>query len=95
MNQSPETMALVKSVLSEKPKGTAVKGALLSVTPDGKNITFKGPDGKIVKSKVSGSRTKVVINGKDSNRKNLKQGMTCDIVYKPGGKNEPITLACN
>ena len=95
LNQSPETMALVKSVLSEKPKGTAVKGALLSVTPDGKNITFKGPDGKIVKSKVSGSRTKVVINGKDSNRKNLKQGMTCDIVYKPGGKNEPITLACN
>lgn len=94
LNQSPETVALVKSVLSEKPKGTAVKSALLSVTPDGKNITFKGPDGKIVKSKVSGSRTKVVINGKDSNRKKLKQGMMCDITYKPGGKNEPIILSC-
>ena len=50
-----EQITALLDALGEKPKGTAVKGALLSVTPDGKNITFKGPDGKIVKSKVSGS----------------------------------------
>jgi tripartite-type tricarboxylate transporter receptor subunit TctC len=93
LNQSPQTVALVTSVLSEKPKGNQVKTALLTVTPDGKNITFA--DGsKTIESKVSGSRTKIKIGGKEGNRKNLQAGMECDIVYKPGGKNEPISMDC-
>lgn len=72
-----------------------VNTKLISVTPDGKNITFKGAGGSTVKSKVSGSRTKIKIGGKDSDRKNLKAGMTCDITYKTDGKkNEPSILDC-
>ena len=72
----------------------SVSGALLTVSPDGKNITFNDPDGNPVKSKVSGSRTKVTIAGADSDRKSLKEGMNCDIKYTPGGKNEPSLLSC-
>ena len=72
-----------------------VKTQLISVTPDGKKITFKGADGSAVKSKVSGSRTKIKIGGSDSDRKNLKAGMNCDITYKMDGKkNEPSMLNC-
>ena len=68
---------------------------LLSVTPDGKNITFKGADGNTVKSKVSGSRTMIMIGGKNSDRKNLKAGMSCMIMYKMDGKkNEPSMVHC-
>lgn len=68
---------------------------LLTVTPDGKNITFKDASGNTVKSKVSGSRTKIKIGGSDSDRKNLKAGMNCDITYKMDGKkNEPSMLSC-
>jgi tripartite-type tricarboxylate transporter receptor subunit TctC len=94
LDQSPQTLALVTSVLSEKPKGTQVKTALLTVTPDGKKITFNGAGGKAIESKVSGSRTKITIGGKEANRKNLQAGMACDIVYKPGGNNEPISMDC-
>jgi len=94
LDQSPQTVALVTSVLSEKPKGDQVKTALLSVTPDGKNISFNDAGGKAIESKVSGSRTKITIGGKEANRKNLQAGMACDIVYKPGGNNEPISMDC-
>ncbi len=94
LDQSPQTVALVTTVLGEKPKGNQVKTALLTVTPDGKNITFKDAGGKAIESKVSGSRTKITIGGKEANRKNLQAGMACDIVYKPGGNNEPISMDC-
>ena len=75
--------------------GASVKGIeLTKVSPDGRNITFKD-GGKTVKSKVSGSRTKVTIGGKESDRENLKAGMKCDIDYKADGKkNEPSMVAC-
>ncbi len=71
------------------------KSKLLSVTPDGRVITFNDSAGNKVKSKVSGSRTKVMIGGKKTDRENLKAGMTCDISYKKDGKkNEPSMLSC-
>ncbi len=88
--------AVAMLVVFPVPSGAAeVKTPLISVTPDGKKITFKGADGSTVKSKVSGSRTKIKIGGSDSDRKKLKAGMTCDITYKMDGKkNEPSMLNC-
>ena len=96
LNQSSDTVALVTSILEEKaaPSGTKVRSALLTVSPDGRNIVFNGPAGNPVKSKVSGSRTKITIAGADSDRKSLKEGMNCDIKYTPGDKNEPSLLSC-
>ena len=48
----------------------------------------------LLKSKISGSRSKVTINGAEADRKDLKQGMVCAITYKPGDKNEPTTMEC-
>ncbi len=73
----------------------SVTSALLTVSPDGKNITFNDPDGNPVKSKVSGKRTKVMIAGAESKRKNLKQGMTCDITYvMKGERKQPSLVSC-
>jgi tripartite-type tricarboxylate transporter receptor subunit TctC len=46
------------------------------------------------KAKVSGSRTKVSINGKKAKRKKLKKGMTCDITYT-GNNGEVKKVSCS
>jgi hypothetical protein len=47
--------------------------------------------GKPVSAKVSGSRSKVTINGKKGNRKNVKPGMTCTFVYlRPGAEAKEV-----
>lgn len=96
LDQPPAMVALVKSVLEEKRKDSKLKvdGALLSVGAKGRTISFIGKDGKTVESKVSGSRTKITINGSAGDRKSLKKGMKCAITYDPAKDNEPSQLAC-
>ncbi len=95
LNQSPDTVALVRGVLEEKPGGLEAKGASIAVLDGGRWIEFKGADGKMLKSKVSGSRTKLTIGGKEANRKKLLAGMTCDITYVvDGDRNEPSVVSC-
>jgi hypothetical protein len=93
LNQPPEVVKLVRSILNVKPPSSKVTTMLGSVSPDGRNITFK-VKGKMLKSKVSGSRTKIKVGGKKAKRKALKPGMSCVIDYKPGGRNEPKTIDC-
>lgn len=93
LNQSPETVALVASIMDVKVPTVSVKTGLLSVENKGKVITFKSGD-ETIKSKVSGSRTKIKIGGADGDRKALKVGMVCAITYKPGGENEPTAMEC-
>ncbi len=51
-------------------------------------IMYKG---KEMKTKISGSRTKVTINGKKAKRKKIKVGMTCTFTYpKPGGESKSV-----
>jgi len=98
LDQPPEMVALIKGVIESAeaavPKATKVTSELTSVSPDGRDIEFAGPDGNAVKSKVSGSRTKVVITGNDAKRDQLKAGMNCEIEYMPGGDNEPSLVSC-
>jgi hypothetical protein len=46
-----------------------------------------------VKAKVSGSRTKVTVNGKKAKRKAIKVGMTCTFTY-PGPGSEAKKVDC-
>lgn len=94
LNQPPETRNMIASIMNQKAPTNTVTGALLKVGKKGKTIVFNGPDGKKVKAKVSGSRSKVTIGGKKAKRKKLKAGMMCKVVYKVGGKNEPVTIDC-
>ena len=94
LNQPPEVIALVRKILSIKAPSNRVLGTkLLTKTPDGRWITFKHGS-KTIKSKISGSRTKIKVNGKKAKRKSLKVGMVCDISYKLGKRNEPKTMEC-
>ncbi len=54
------------------------------------SINYKGKD---VLAKVSGSRTKVTINGKKAKRKAIKVGMTCTFFY-PGAGMEAKNIDC-
>ena len=61
---------------------------------DAKEVEFMSGKEKI-KSSVSGSRTKITINGKPDKRKNLKAGMNCELSYDPqNDTNELKTMAC-
>jgi tripartite-type tricarboxylate transporter receptor subunit TctC len=94
--QTPAAVALLKEVLSKKADATQVPGTkLLTVSSDGRWITFKDGGGKTIKAKISGSRTKIELAGKPVKRKALKVGMGCDISYVPGSNNEPKTIDCN
>ena len=94
LQQSPKTVALVRKILNVKAPSIKVGPIAIEVQKKGRYIVFAGAGGKKVKSKVSGSRTKIKIAGKKANRKKLKTGMKCKIDYKPGGRNEPKTLDC-
>lgn len=95
LDQSPQMVAFVKKVLDVKAPATKVKAAVIEVEDGGRFITFKGPGGKKVKSKVSSSRTKITVAKKAAKRGKLKTGMKCDLAYVPGKRNEPKTLDCN
>ncbi|HSR71924.1 MAG TPA: tripartite tricarboxylate transporter substrate-binding protein [Kiloniellales bacterium] len=93
LNQSPETVELIAAVMNIEVPTVTVQTDLLSVSDDGRWIEFKSGE-ETVKSKVSGSRTAVMIGGADANRKQLEAGMSCTIEYAPGGDNEPKSLDC-
>jgi iron(III) transport system substrate-binding protein len=69
-----------------------VKAKLDKVARKGRSVTFK-VNGKAVKTKVSGRRTAIQINGVDAMRAELKKGMTCEIGY-PGAGEEATKLDC-
>lgn len=93
LEQPAEVVAMVSEILNIKAPSNKAETKIDSVSADGKNITFK-MGGKTVKSKLSSSRSKVTIGGKAGSGKDIKVGMTCVIDYKPGGRNEPKSVAC-
>jgi len=93
LDQPTDVVTLVAQILNTKPPSNKAETTLASVSPDGRNISFQH-NGKTIKSKVSGSRTKITIGGKPAKRKSLKPGMSCVIDYKTGGRNEPKTIDC-
>ncbi len=95
----PEIVALTKDAIIYK--GKKIKAKIKMVKHTGKvtatkrggrriSIMYKG---KEVKAKVSGSRTKVTINGKKVKRKAIKLGMTCTFNY-PGAGQEAKNIDC-
>jgi tripartite-type tricarboxylate transporter receptor subunit TctC len=93
LNQSPATLELLASVMNADSATKSVKADLLGVAAKGKQISFRAR-GETIDSKVSGSRTRVIIAGKADDRANLKEGMTCTIEYLAGGDNEARLIDC-
>lgn len=82
---------------AKKPKKDMSKmlkhmGVVTKTKRGGRRISIKY-EGKEVTAKVSGSRTKVTLDGKKAKRKAIKVGMTCQFTYpKPG--EEATNIDC-
>jgi tripartite-type tricarboxylate transporter receptor subunit TctC len=94
LNQSPETVEIIAAAVDVEIPAITVSTPLLAVTPGGKTIEFKSGDAD-VKAAVSGSRTKITIDGAEAEREQLQAGMKCEITYDPQHEeNEPQSLVC-
>ncbi len=69
-----------------------VKGEITATKRGGRSISFTS-GGKTLKTKVSGSRTKVFVGGNKAKRKALKVGMKCAFTYQGSG-TESKKIAC-
>lgn len=96
---SPAVVALAKEAVSsvKKTKITVKKVPIITVNSTlddikkgGRKLFFTVDH----TTKVSGSRTKVLLNGKEDARGNLKVGMKCDITYKGNGA-EAKKVSCS
>ena len=92
LNQTPQTIALLKEALNAKPAALTAKGPL-EVQDRGRKIVVKGSDGKPITLEPSGSRTKITVAGKEGKRDDLKSGLNCEVTYAQGN-NEPSAIVC-
>lgn len=77
--------AIVLGLAVSVPATAAVEGKISAVDGGGRSVTV---DGK--KFKVSGSRTKIMVAGKEAEREQLKKGMQC----KVEGDDEASMIDC-
>jgi len=70
----------------------AAEGAVVKVENEGREITIDA-GGTEIMSKISGSRTKVTINGQEGDRANIIVGMECITDVENSG-DEATTFDC-
>ncbi len=73
-----------------KPKLVTVE--ISTIKRGGRTLGFT-VGGKADTARVSGSRTKIMVNGKKAGRGAIKKGMTCKVLY-PAGGGEAKSLDC-
>ena len=92
--QPPEILKMLDALNKARSSVAMVKhtGKVTKTKRGGRRILidFKG---KEVTAKVSGSRTKVTLDGKNAKRKMIKAGMTCTFTY-PGAGQEAKSVDC-
>jgi tripartite-type tricarboxylate transporter receptor subunit TctC len=91
-NVSPRVAKLLKDTVLVKTKVTYLKhtGKVTQTKRGGRQV-FIMHKGKEIKANISGSRTKVTLNGKSGVRKSVKPGMTCTFVYlRVGGEAKEL-----
>jgi tripartite-type tricarboxylate transporter receptor subunit TctC len=93
LNQTPETVEIVRSVLLEEVELTEVTAEVLATANEGREITVM-IDGVETVIEPSGSRTTVTINGAAGDRAAVTVGMEC-IFALPEGSVEPVTMDCS
>jgi tripartite-type tricarboxylate transporter receptor subunit TctC len=89
---TPRVASLLKEAVLAAPKVTYLKhtGPVTQTKKGGRSVFIKY-QGKEISAKVSGSRTKVTVDGKGAKRKSVKPGMTCTFVYlKMGGEAKEL-----
>lgn len=92
IDQPPDIVALLKDLTSAKAKMVKHTGSVTKVVGEGREV-FIRHDGQEVGTKISGSRTDIVIDGKKEKRSKIAAGMTCTFNYEGPGK-ESATVEC-
>jgi hypothetical protein len=94
LQQTPETVAIIAEAVEVEVPTVTATSKILSLEDKNKWIEFNSGE-KVVKAKISGSRTMISLNGSDADRKALAVGMTCEIVFDPKHEdNEPKSMEC-
>ena len=93
LHQNPKTEALIAKVMDTSDTTQTVKSQIYKLEDRNKIVHLKDDSGNPVTTEISGSRTKLTINGEPAKRKALKVGMTCEVVYLGPG-TEAKTVSC-
>ncbi|NKB27312.1 MAG: hypothetical protein GKR99_07035 [Rhodobacteraceae bacterium] len=94
MQQSPETVAIISAALNVEIPTIKVTSDILALNDRNKEVTFMSGDTQVM-GEVSGSRTKVTVNGEAAERDALAVGMNCEIEFDPAHEaNEFKVLTC-
>lgn len=93
LDQTPETIALLKDAMEKKEAPTAGNKGTIAEWDGRAKLVLKLEDGKPFPAEVSGSRTEVTIAGQKSSRDGIKVGMTCTVDGPSGG--EAKAISCN
>ena len=73
-------------------QSTNMQGTVTGVEEGGRKVMLKMADGKTATVNVSGSRTKVMVGGKEGSRDAIKAGMTCTAMGAAGA--DATSLDC-
>ena len=73
-------------------QSTSMQGTVTGVEDGGRKVMLKTADGKSATVNVSGSRTKVMVAGKEGSREAIKAGMTCTAMGPASG--DATSLDC-
>lgn len=81
LNQTPDTIALLKEAMEagKNEKLPEFNGTITSLGDSNKNVVMKLTDGTEFKTAISGSRTRIMMAGKDVKRSALTVGASCTI----------------
>jgi len=92
LNQPPEIMNMLAELSKQKVKMVKHSGPVTAIKRKGRRIIIT-VGGKELTAKVSGSRTKITVNGKKAKRKKVKVGMTCTFTW-PRANSEAKRVDC-
>ncbi len=90
MDQPPEIVAMMKRLEKVQVEMLRHVGPVTQIKGEGRQVFIKHK-GKVVSTKISGSRTTVIVNGKKAKRGAIKAGMTCTFTYpRPGAESKRV-----
>lgn len=92
LDQSPEAIGLLKTVLSEAKsiKVPTFSGEIAALENDARKVVMKLADGNNFEANVSGSRTKIQVGGKAAKRDAMKVGLKCTITAERSGSEAQL-----
>ncbi len=94
LNQSPDTVAIISAALNVEIPTIKVTSKILALEDRNKVVSFMSGDAQ-VSGEISGSRTKVTLNGESAERGDLAVGMDCELEYDPQHEdNEFKVVTC-